>query len=690
MKKLLCSAMAAFLLLGTSQTHAQQVSEKLNRAPVAVKTSQGILVSWRSLKEDAAGTSFSIYRNGKQIARDISDRTNFLDAEGSPKDTYRIETVSNGKVTGHEQTVAWSSMFTTLTLNRPESNTTIDGKTAYYRPDDMSVGDLDGDGTYELVLKWMPSNQRDNSQSSYTSPTILAAYKMDGTQLWRINLGSNIRSGQHYTQFLVYDLDGDGKAEVVCKTAPGSVDGKGHYVTKAGTENAVKKADNSKTYVNPKGHIYGGEEFLTVFNGKTGAAMHTIFYSPARSGEDFVHEATLYGGSNHDHRVWEDLSYNRGERYNAAVAYLDGYDKLPTAILQRGYYSRCYLWAVDWNGKTLSTRWLHRSIHRDAWSVVDGEGNILSQGSGKSSYSQGNHSIAVADVNGDGYDEIVTGPSTIAHDGSLLCTTGMGHGDAIHLTDLCPDRPGLEVMVPHEARPYGYDVHDATTGEVLCSATGHDDNGRALACDFIPWHKGSEFWSALDRVIRDCATGDTLLQTRADLNYRIYWTGDPYDQTFDGRYSTSHRRHYPRICNFNTETNDVSVFQTLTGYGSPEACSGTKATPCLQADILGDWREELILFQHSDDPNSKTCNLLIYSTPEPTQYKVPCLMQDHVYRMGIVWQNSTYNQPPHLGYSLPAYLGIDGKQYKTQRVSHAPEVLTPQDYPAQQTEYFEP
>jgi rhamnogalacturonan endolyase len=689
MKKTLCSMMAALLLLAP-KAFGQQVCEKLNRAPVAVKTSQGILVSWRCLKEDSNSTTFKLYRNGQCIGSDISDRTNFLDADGKPQDTYRVETVIDGKTTGHEEAVAWNSMFTTLTVNRPKPEVTSAAQVAdNYYPNDISVGDLDGDGEYEIVLKWMPEHQKDNSHSGATSPTILDAYKMDGTQLWRINLGRNIRSGQHYTQFLVYDLDGDGKAEVVCKTAPGSVDGKGNYVTKAGTEKAVKKAKNGNIYINNKGHIFYGEEFLTVFNGKTGAAMHTIFYAPARSGEDFVHEATFYGGATHNHNVWEDLSYNRGERYNAAVAYLDGYDKLPTAIMQRGYYSRFYLWAVDWNGKTLKTRWLHRSLSRNEWSVVDGNDNILLQGHGKSSYSQGNHSIAVADVNGDGYDEIVTGPSTIAHNGALLCTTGMGHGDAIHLADLCPDRPGLEVMVPHEARPYGYDVHDATTGEVLCSATGREDNGRALACDFIPSHRGSEFWTAQDRVIRDCATGDTLLQTRADLNYRIYWTGDPYDQTFDGRYSTSHHRHYPRICNYNTETNDVSVFQPLTGYGSPEACNGTKATPCLQADILGDWREELILFQH-ENGDSETCKLLIYSTPEPTQYKVPCLMQDHMYRMGIVWQNSTYNQPPHLGYSLPDYLGIDGKTYKTQRQSHAPEVLTPQDYPEQKTEYFEP
>lgn len=659
-KKVLFAAVLAGMALSTQ---AQQVKEKLNRAPVAVKTSQGILVSWRSLTTDAKELTFNVYRNGTKVASNISDVTNWLDKEGKPGDTYRIET-SKGETS---ETKAWSNMFTSFDVKRPEpiksGNTT-----GRYRPDDMAVGDVDGDGNYELILKWMPDNQRDSgSKKGFSSPIIISAYRMDGTPLWKknINIGPNVRSGNHTTQLVVYDLDGDGKAEVICKTAPGSTDGNGNYVTEAG-DAAIKAVDNSKSYVDGNGLVTDGEEFLTVFNGETGAAMNTIWYSPSRSGVDFPTSGCVVNS------FFGDANCNRSERFNAAVAYLDGQDKLPTAIFQRGYYKNCFIWAVDWNGKKLSTRWLHKGLS-GKWETVDGNGNVISSGTGNSSFGQGVHGISVGDVNTDGYDDICIGAATIGHDGKLLCATGMGHGDAIHLADLCPDRPGLEVMMPHEESPYGYDVHDATTGEVLVSAKGTKDNGRGLAADFIPANRGYEFWSSADGNTYDCATGKVVLEKKSDTNFRIYWTGDPFDQTFDGRYDTNTGKSAPRIRNFNTASGSIATFQEFSDYGQPQSCNSTKATPCLQADLLGDWREEIIMFKHEDDFTSPTCKIMIFSTPEPTKYKVPCLMEDHVYRMGIVWQNSSYNQPPHLGYYLPDYLGVDGSTYQTQTVSHAPE-----------------
>ena len=171
--------------------------------------------------------------------------------------------------------------------------------------------------------------------------------------------------------------------------------------------------------------------------------MHTIYYSPSLR-TDFARSHDIQPSA------WNDNNFNRGNRHNAAVAYLDGTGKLPSAIMQRGYYTRCYLWAVDWNGTSLSTRWLHKGISSSTWMAVDATGATLTWGSGSSSYGQGVHGISVGDVNGDGFDEIVTGSATIGHDGSLLCSTFKVHFYAIHLADLCPDREGLEIMMPHE------------------------------------------------------------------------------------------------------------------------------------------------------------------------------------------------------------------------------------------------
>ena len=584
MKKLLTMCLVALFCVSAQ---AVQVKEKLNRAPVAVKTSQGILVSWRYLSADCDAT-FSVYRNGTLVKDGIADVTNYLDASGSAGDTYKVVSSKGGEA----ECQAWDNMFTKLSLPRPAAIKS-GNTTGRYRPDDISVADLDGDGDYEFVLKWMPDNQRDNGSNGYSSPCILEAYEFDGTRLWQINLGLNIRSGNHYTQFLVYDFDGDGKAEMICKTAPGSKDGKGNYVSAAG-DATIQAIDNTANYVASNGHVTGGEEFLTVFNGETGAAMHTIWYSPSRGMTDFPTSASSYSSS------WKDTNNNRGNRHNAAVAYLDGVNNLPSAIMQRGYYYHCYLWAVDWNGTKLQTRWLHKGTAADKWSVVNASGTELANettnpvsSQGKSSWGQGVHGISVGDVNNDGYDDIVIGGATIGHDGKLMCSTGFGHGDAIHLADLVPDRPGLEIMMPHEEKSsfgnYGYDVHDATTGEILYSQTGTEDNGRGMACDFVTTHKGSEFWSSAESVSRSCADGTEVLAKKADTNFRIYWTGDPFDQTYDGRYDAT-AGCSPRIRSYNSASGNIITFQEFTDYGKPQSCNTTKATPCLQADLFGDWR----------------------------------------------------------------------------------------------------
>lgn len=672
MKKFLSLFVACFSVW-TMQAQTPQ-AENLNRAPVAVKTSKGILVSWRSLKRDAVSLGFDVYRGSTKLTSSpIITKTNFLDDGGEAGATYTIKATN-----GEEFSVkAWDNMYKTISVNRvPATKDASGALTGRYRPDEISIGDVDGDGELEMVIKWLPDNQRDSGKEGKASPTYLTCNEMDGTQKWRINLGHNIRSGNHTMTFLVYDFDGDGKAEMICRTAAGSTDGTGKYVSEAGASD-IQATDNSKTYQNSKGYVTGGEEFLTVFNGETGAAMHTIWYCPNRVGGENGGAATING-------FWGDSYSGRAERFNAAVAYLDGLK--PTAILQRGYYTQCYIWAVDWDGTRLKTRWLHKGTSKTAWSVVDAAGTELANettnpvsSTGKSSYGQGVHGISIGDVNGDGFDDICIGSATIGHDGRLLCSTGYGHGDAIHLGDLVPDRPGLEVMIPHEENSFGYDVHDATTGEVLFSGTADADTGRGLACDFIPSHRGSEFWSSAkvnqvnNNNIYACDNGEILCSSKPDTNFRIYWTGDPFDQTFDGRYDSDTGISYPRIRAWNTQNKGITTVQEFADYGSPQSSNTTKATPCLQADFLGDWREELIMWQYESDWSSPTVKLMVFSTPQETEYKVPCLLEDHQYRMAIAWQNASYNQPPHLSYSLAESLGIDRATYKTNVVSTAPE-----------------
>jgi rhamnogalacturonan endolyase len=364
---------------------------------------------------------------------------------------------------------------------------------------------MDGDGQYEIIVKWDPSNSKDNSQDGITDNVILDCYKLDGTKLWRIDLGQNIRAGAHYTQFMVYDFDGDGMAEMMCKTAPGSKDGQGNYVNQAATDDRIKAADNTKSWITTSGSMDGGQEYLTVFNGETGKAIHTIAYYPNRNTKAELSEAQ--GTFNWAVGKTDTHGYNRGDRYLAAVAYLGGQDANPSGVFCRGYYSYAYIWAVDFDGSQLKHRWLHRSDSSTQWSVVDANmqesekvtAQKATSGSGSNTmFSNGNHNLSVADVDGDGKDEIIWGSAAVDDDGKLLYATGFGHGDAIHLGDLNPDREGLEVFQVHEEKgTYAWDIHDAATGEILLKGGQSGvDNGRGVAADIVADTRGYEFWSA--------------------------------------------------------------------------------------------------------------------------------------------------------------------------------------------------
>ncbi|MDR1121065.1 MAG: rhamnogalacturonan lyase [Dysgonamonadaceae bacterium] len=582
--------------------------EHLGRGLVAVQTADGVFLSWRLLGNDPEEVVFNVYRNDSLLnEQPLAGATNYLDKTGSIDHRYSVRAILNGAETGESISVQpWTNPYRIIQLNRPE-NPVNPAETRFdYLPNDCSVGDLDGDGEYEIVVKWN-ARARDNSHNGMTDNVLLDAYKLDGTQLWRIDLGRNIRAGAHYTQFMVYDLDGDGIAEIACKTAPGTIDGQGKAVI-------LGNDDPQADYRNEQGHILDGPEYLTVFNGMTGAEITTIPYNPPR-GED------LKG-------IWGDSKGNRSDRYLACIAYLDG--QHPSLVMCRGYYTRAVLVAYDLVDGQLKERWIYDS---------DLELNPRHTARG-----QGNHSLAVGDVDGDGFDEIIYGAAAIDHDGTLLYTTGLGHGDAHHLSDLDPDRPGLEFFDVHETKPNpaGVELRDAGTGELLFGRPTRIDVGRGLAADIDPHHRGFEFWSiASDSVYN--IKGEVISTKRPSINFRIYWDGDLQDELLDGT----------RITKWNGDGTDLLV--DFRDFGAA-AINGSKSNPNLSADLFGDWREEVI-FYNREDPSQ----LMLFTTTIPTDYRLVTLMHDPVYRLSVAWQNVAYNQPPHLSYYIGEQLIMNSK-----------------------------
>ena len=656
MKKILL--LALFAVVGASafsqepNTPVSQM-EQLDRGLIAIPGSSGkCFVSWRLLGTDDENTTFEVLKNGNPIKSNIYQTTSFMAAAGKD-DVFQVATYQNGqKVDVTPEVKPWAQGYLRIPLNRPEK---LDGKEYY--PNDCSVGDVDGDGQYEIFLKWDPENSKDNANTGYSNPVIIDCYKLDGTQLWRVNLGINIRAGAHYTQFMVYDFDGDGKAEMICKTAPGSSDGEGKFVTEAATIDEIKNASNTVDYRNTGtvskglGHVLAGPEYLTVFNGMTGAAMHTIHYNPSRAGE--MNKTSAYPAKS----FWNDDYGNRADRFLACVAYLDGPDQNPSAVMCRGYYTKAYIWAVDWDGTELKTKWLHASVSKTQVDHYDSNftktTQTYSSNTGKTPYSytawgNGNHNISVADVDGDGCDEVCYGSATIDNDGKLLYAVGFGHGDAMHLADLDPDHPGYEIMDVHEEAyenkdagiGYGYDIHDARTGEVLSSGQRDRDTGRGLAADWDAEYRGCEFTFATQTSTYNCK-GRSIYDTNPGMNFRIFWDGDAQEELLND------------ITISKWDKGNISTLSLAASRatGSPASCNSTKATPCLQADIFGDWREEVILWNSTD-----ASSINVYSSTYTTNYRVPTLMHDHVYRLGVAWQNVAYNQPPHLGYYLPDFI----------------------------------
>ena len=652
--------------------------ERLDRGVVAIRQDAGhVVVSWRTLYSDKKGEPFDIYRNGVKLNAEPLTKGGTFYVDDKPIDGDATYEIRGGGRDGKFTLAANAPEgYLPIRLQKPADGTTPDGRTYSYSPNDASVGDVDGDGQYEIILKWSPSNERDNSHGGFTGNTLFDCYRLDGTRLWRIDMGPNIRSGAHYVPFIVYDFDGDGRAELMVKTADGTIDGKGKPIGdpnadwREGAKEAMANREKTQEYAAKEqaardsirrvmdkmrregrrptreerrrmwgavakwsnrggwldGRILKGPEYITVFNGLTGEAMASEAYIPERG----------------DVKAWGDGHGNRSERYLAALGYFDG--KRASAVFCRGYYTRTVLAAWDWDGKKLTNRWTF-DTNDERWRDYAG---------------QGNHNLRVADVDGDGCDEIIYGSMAVDNDGTGLYNTRMGHGDALHMTVFDPTGEKLQVWACHENRRDGSTLRDAATGEVIFQLKSNIDVGRCMAADIDPTNPGLEMWSSdshgirnikgelvspkpsEDEMKKDKAMADEddtalfMRGMRLPTNFAVWWDGDLLREMLD----------HNRVTKYDWTTGRTTLEKEFEGC---EFNNGTKSNPCLSADILGDWREE-VLVRTTDNTE-----LRLYVSPLPTDYHINCLMEDIPYRLSVATENVGYNQPPETGF----YLGPD-------------------------------
>ena len=681
MKKLLCMVLSTVLAISSAaalnmsayadSTNTQQVSynywynsstgytdenvhtrqmEKLDRGLIAIKTDGGVYLSWRLFDSEDnifgsadKNVSFNVYRDGKKIS-EVATKTNYVDSTVGTN--YSVAPVING-VEGEKcnPVTAYNNSYFDIPLLKPDDETIYDpsnNKLATYSffPADCSTGDVDGDGEYEIIVKWT-SHERDVGTPAYSGTVHLAAYKLDGTKLWKndIELGKNVYSSAHTLQFLVYDFDGDGKSEVICQTSLGSKDGQGKYVSNAAqTDEEIKaitdKENSTADYRSSSGVITKGEEFLTVFNGETGAAMDTISLPTTRGSENGVDYGDDFG--------------NRSNRFVSDIAYLDG--EKPYAIYLRGYYfgrngkQRTSIAGISWDGTALSPTYRF-DTQKGQEGYYDGAYQYVGNG---------NHNCTVADVDNDGKDEFITGAlcMEVNDDNEFRpkwCTY-LQHGDALHIGNYDPTHTGFEFFTVHEdsgtnslsgndiTLDFGMSVIDAETGNIMFHEGASDDTGRGVMAN-VGAGGYYQIWSAKNSARQsnggtDFTTATSLTgRNTPSMNFRIFWDGDLYDNLLNGA----------NITDWNGR-NMSNIFSA--GNYDCVSINGTKANPSLQADLFGNWREEVVY------PTSDGTALRVFSTTDTTDYKIKTLMQDPVYRSGVAAEQTAYNQPPHVGFYM--------------------------------------
>jgi rhamnogalacturonan endolyase len=604
-------------VIATAQTDGKQ------RGLWVCKTQSGsnVFVSWRMRATDNPWhTTYKLYANNR-LVKTLTDRTNTTLSSSYASATFRLEVLDGeGNIIDKQENVKCdANLFHHIKLQYPGDYTMKDGTVVTYTPNDCSAYDMDGDGEQEIIVKWEPSNA--GATCTATGPQLIDCYKLDGTRLWRIDLGPNVIAGCRVT-FLCYDFDGDGKGELITKTAQGTKDGLGELLSKGSAEGA----DHAKSSINSSGVITSsGKEWVTCFDGVTGRELYTIDYWPLFSirsnwADDGKTDGAAYG--------------HRGNWFKGCVAFLDVDGKpTPCAVTVRGIYTYSYAAAYTWDGEQLRVLWKHTSDKK-----------------GQGIYGEGAHSLTVGDLDGDGFDEVMVGAAALDHDGTLLWRTGLGHGDATHLGDFDPDNEGLEVFMITEESNAAYDAAllDGKTGSILAGIkqTG-GDTGRGLILDCDDKRDGAEFMEMAETNLMTCkaeaiAPWKAGAISSASINYAIYWDGDLLREFHD-------RSHIDKWSSKNhTWDRTMTLYQF--GYGA-NTINSTKYNCNLQCDLYGDWREEAVYWAK----NGNDFYLTIFTTTTESKYKLPWLRDDHTYDLAIAWQNCGYNQPPHLGYSPVEY-----------------------------------
>ena len=700
MKRIIYASMIACLLsAGTAATQAQtaNMQDRALWGSIATAPSSGainlgnyqsangkMLLTWRMLPGDTEDTAFNLWRkmgeNGKwscindalktgnkgikatnyqhnplsNITGDLYYRLTYADESKKGADMNCDEFIGE-YVMKAEQAKA-KRPFVSIPLQSTDDCSDYPDVFSY-EANDCSVGDLDGDGQLEIVVKRLLSGgSADDSGSDPRAKHVIVwdAYKVDGTFLWRVKSGPNIIPGNS-SSVMLGDLDGDGYTEFVLKTGEGTVFGDGKEIGDTDGDGITDYRKNwGGHYTGDKAGKYGGPEYFSVVDGRTGRELaRGNFIARGPEGQTPAQWVANYSANSES---WGDNYWKRANSLRMGLACFTGTGM--QIFLGRGVYARTVVEGWEYTPGTSDSQWelegtLTRLWKFDSaasnghWSIVDGQwtrdGAKNKDGKANSKYTgQGNHAFNVADLDGDGLDEVMYGSCAFDNDGTGLWSTELGHGDANHVGVFQKDYEGLQVFHCLEGGKTEVALHDAKTGSTIWDivAATAGDQGRCMVADVDPDSPGCEFWKYGNELYNQNGqplyNGEGKREEESSCNAGIW---------FDGTLSR-------QMINENI-INSFAHGRTFTIYRYEGECSfnnSTKSNPGWYGDMLGDWREEVIV-----PDATKKDHINIFSTWYPTDIRIPWLMTDHTYYMQAIHENVGYNQPTNVGY----YMGSD-------------------------------